>query len=90
MLRVQRTFEVRNPLGLHARAAAHLVKAANRFRCDVTLEKDGTEVNGKSIMGVLMLAATQGSGVSVRCEGDDANEAIEEISRLFEIGFGEL
>jgi phosphocarrier protein HPr len=90
MLRVQRTFEVRNPLGLHARAAAHLVKAANRYRCDVLLEKDGTEVNGKSIMGVLMLAATQGSGVTVRCEGDDANEAVEEISRLFETGFGEM
>jgi phosphocarrier protein HPr len=90
MTRAQQTFQVKNPLGLHARAAAHLVKAANRFRCDVLLEKDGTEVNGKSIMGVLMLAATQGSGVTVRCEGDDANEALAEIARLFETGFGEL
>jgi phosphocarrier protein HPr len=90
MTRIQKTFQVKNPLGLHARAAAHLVKAANRFQCDVILEKDGIEVNGKSIMGVLMLAATQGSGVTVRCEGDDAPAAIEEIGRLFEAGFGEL
>lgn len=90
MTRIQKTFDVKNPLGLHARAAAHLVKAANRFQCDVILEKDGTEVNGKSIMGVLMLAATQGSGVTVRCEGADAAAAIEEIGRLFEAGFGEL
>jgi phosphocarrier protein HPr len=90
MTRIQKTFEVKNPLGLHARAAAHLVKAANKFTCDVILEKDGTEVNGKSIMGVLMLAATQGSGVTVRCEGEDAQAAIDEIGKLFEAGFGEL
>ncbi len=88
--RVQGSMLVRNALGLHARAAAQLVKAANKFKSDVMLEKDGTEVNGKSIMGVLMLAATQGSEVNVRCEGDDAEAAMGAILALFEQGFGEM
>jgi phosphocarrier protein HPr len=82
-------FTIVNALGLHARAAAQLVKLANRFQCDVFLVKDGQEVNGKSIMGVLMLAATQGSIISVRTEGADAEPALKAISELVAAGFGE-
>lgn len=84
-----RTFTIRNRLGLHARAAALLVKTANRFNSDVVIEKDGIEVNGKSIMGVLMLAASKGSKVTIKVEGKDEKDAIQEIGRLFEDKFGE-
>jgi phosphocarrier protein HPr len=86
---VERDCLVRNRMGLHARPAAKIVQAANRFRCDVTLSKDDQSVNGKSIMGVLMLAAAQGTSVHVRAEGEGAAEAVEAITRLFEIGFDE-
>ena len=82
-------FEIVNRLGLHARAAAQLVQTANRFRADVLLEKDGTEVNGKSIMGFLMLAAPQGSTIKVTVEGEDAASALEAIGKLINDGFGE-
>ena len=85
----QGTFVIVNTLGLHARAAAQLVKLSSRFGCDIYLEKDEQEVNGKSIMGVLMLAATKGSCVNVRTEGDDAREALSAIGQLFQDGFGE-
>ena len=65
-------FKIVNRLGLHARAAAQLVQTANRFKSEVTVEKDGTEVNGKSIMGLLMLAAPQGVAISIRVTGEDA------------------
>jgi phosphocarrier protein HPr len=83
------TFTIRNRLGLHARAAALLVKTVNRFAADVTIEKDGVEVNGKSIMGVLMLAASKGSRITVRAEGDGASDALQTIGRLIEDRFGE-
>jgi phosphocarrier protein len=83
------TFTIRNRLGLHARAAALLVKTANRFASEVTLEKDGLEVNGKSIMGILMLAASKGSKITLRVEGKDSAEAIQTLSQLFEDKFGE-
>jgi phosphocarrier protein len=83
------TFTIRNRLGLHARAAALLVKTANRFSAEVTLEKDGVEVNGKSIMGVLMLAASKGSKIIVRTEGDGAQAALQVIGKLIEDKFGE-
>lgn len=83
------TFRIVNALGLHARAAAQLVKLANRFRCDIYLVKDDQEVNGKSIMGVLMLAATQGSTVTVRTEGEEAEPALEALGELIDNGFGE-
>ena len=83
------TFTIRNRLGLHARAAALLVKTANRFASDVTIEKDGLEVNGKSIMGILMLAASKGSRITLRCEGKDAAEAIQVLGKLIEDKFGE-
>ncbi len=89
MQRLERTFVVTNSLGLHARPAAQVVQTANRFRCDVQFEKDGSQINAKSIMGVLTLAAGKGSAVLVICEGDDAPQAIEALARLFEAGFGE-
>jgi phosphocarrier protein HPr len=83
------TFTIRNRLGLHARAAALLVKTANRFEANVTIEKDGVEVNGKSIMGVLMLAASKGSRITVRVEGDHATQAIQSLGKLIDDKFGE-
>lgn len=83
------TFKIVNRLGLHARAAAQLVQTANRFRSDVTIEKEGNEVNGKSIMGLLMLAAPQGSLITVRVAGEDAVEAMKIIGTLINDGFGE-
>ncbi len=82
-------FKIVNRLGLHARAAAQLVQTSNRFLSDVTVEKDGDEVNGKSIMGLLMLAAPQGSIIRVRVSGEDAEEAIKVIGTLINDGFGE-
>jgi len=87
---VEKTVEVVNAAGLHARAAAELVRLTTRMKCDVTLEHDGQEVNGKSIMGVLLLAAAQGSQVRVQCEGDGAREALDAIVKLFQAGFNEL
>ena len=82
-------YEIVNRLGLHARAAAQLVQTANRFLSDVMIEKDGNEVNGKSIMGLLMLAAPQGSKVIVTVSGEDAEDAMKLIGTLINDGFGE-
>ena len=84
-----RSFTIRNRLGLHARAAALLVKTANRFVSDVTLEKDGLEVNGKSIMGILMLAASKGSKITLKVDGKDSAQAIQILGKLIEDKFGE-
>jgi len=89
MARLERTFVIVNTLGLHARAAAQLVQTANRYRSEVHVEKDGTEVNGKSIMGVLTLAAAKGTEISVSCEGDDAADAMKALAAVIENGFGE-
>lgn len=78
-----------NRLGLHARAAAQLVKLANRFASDVMIEKDGETVNAKSIMGILMLAAVCGSTITVRIEGTDAEAAMMAIQQMVDDGFGE-
>jgi len=86
---LEKEFKVVNALGLHARAAAQLVKTANKFASEVTVAKDGQNVNGKSIMGVLMLAATHGSTIAVKIDGDDAPAAMEAIQKLVEDGFGE-
>ncbi len=83
------TFMIRNRLGLHARAAALLVKTANRFLSEITIEKDGVEVNGKSIMGILMLAASKGSRITLKVEGKDSAEAIRALGELIENKFGE-
>ena len=81
--------QIRNRLGLHARPAAQLVRTSNRFGANVLISKNGVEVNGKSIRGVLMLAAEQGSVLLVRAEGQDAHEAVTEIVALIETGFHE-
>lgn len=83
------TFTIRNRLGLHARAAALLVKTANTFSAEVTIEKEGIEVNGKSIMGILMLAASKGSKITLKGEGKDASQAIKALGKLIEDKFGE-
>jgi len=89
MARAERTFVIVNALGLHARAAAQLVQLANRFRCEIHVEKEGANVNGKSIMGVLTLAAAKGSSITVSCEGEDAESALEALAKVIENGFGE-
>ena len=89
MARSERTFQIVNVLGLHARAAAQLVQTANRFKAEVHVEKDGMEVNGKSIMGVLTLAAAKGTQILVSCEGDDAEGAMAALAAIIENGFGE-
>lgn len=80
---------IRNRLGLHARAAAQLVKAANRFESEILIEKDGAAVDGKSIMSILMLAAQKGSIISVTTHGIDEKQAIAAIKELIGNGFGE-
>ncbi|HVN23843.1 MAG TPA: HPr family phosphocarrier protein [Syntrophorhabdales bacterium] len=80
---------IRNRLGLHARAAAIFVKKAGEYDSEVWVEKDGTRVNGKSIMGLLMLACPLGSDIMVKVEGNDETEAFEALKDLIEDGFGE-
>jgi phosphocarrier protein HPr len=82
-------FEIINVLGLHARAAAQLVKVANKHKSDVTVECEGQAVNGKSIMGVLMLAAALGMRVKIKCTGPDSAACLEEIGKLINNKFGE-
>jgi phosphocarrier protein HPr len=87
--KVERRFEIVNKLGLHARAAAKLVRLANRFSSEIRLEKEGLEVNGKSIMGVLMLAAHRESFISVSAAGPDAHDAVDAIGGLIAEKFEE-
>lgn len=79
-----------NQAGLHARAATQFVQTAARFQSDVFVEKDGQEVNGKSIMGVLLLVASQDSVIRIRCEGPDEQACMEALSNLVAKGFGEM
>lgn len=79
---------IRNQLGLHARACALFVKTSSRFRSEVFISRDDLEVNGKSIMGVMMLAAEVGSTVTVRADGPDADEALTALRELVEGNFG--
>jgi phosphocarrier protein HPr len=85
----ERRVKVRNRLGMHARPAAEFVKLAGNYRAEIMVAKDGLEVNGKSIMGVLMLAAEKGSEMVIRGEGEDAQEAVEALAGLVRRGFGE-
>jgi phosphocarrier protein len=78
-----------NKLGLHARPAALFVKTSNRFESDITVEKDGEQVNGKSIMGLMMLAAGCGSKIRIKATGADAKEAVHEIEKLITRKFDE-
>jgi phosphocarrier protein len=85
----ERTVKIQNELGLHARAATKLVQLASKFPCDLTLTKDGHEVNGKSIMGVLMLVASKGTTITIKANGERAEEAITAIVALVDDKFGE-
>lgn len=85
----EKSIHIRNKLGLHARASAKLVSTASRFSSEITLIKDHIEVNGKSIMGIMMLAACKGSELCLRAEGKDAEEAMEAIELLVNDRFGE-
>jgi len=80
---------IQNRLGLHARASAQFVKTAGRFRSEITVEAGAQAVNGKSIMGLLLLAAAQGTTVRLRAVGPDAPEALDALARLVESLFGE-
>ncbi len=87
--RAEKTLQIQNELGLHARAATKFVQTASKFPCDVTLTKDGHEVNGKSIMGVLMLVASKGSTVTIKAKGERANDAVVALAALIDDKFGE-
>ena len=86
---MERTLQIVNKLGLHARAAAKLVTLASKFKCDIRAVKDGREVSGKSIMGVMMLAAAKGSRITFRAEGADAEKALDAIEALIARKFDE-
>ncbi len=86
---VVKEFEIRNEFGLHARSASALANLASTFRSNITISKSGLEVNGKSIMGILMLAAPKGSTITVSADGEDAEEAVSAIGILIEKKFGE-
>lgn len=86
---IQREVTLNNVLGLHARAAARFVQVASRFRSRITLSKDGRGVDGKSILGILMLAGAQGDRLVLSAQGDDEREAVEALSALILSRFGE-
>lgn len=85
----ERELEIRNRLGLHARAAARFVHAANRFRSSVSVTRGDRTMDGKSILGILLLAASRGTRLLVRAEGDDEVDCVAALASLVESGFGE-
>ena len=85
----EKKIQIQNELGLHARAATKLVQLATKYPCEITVTKDGHEVNGKSIMGVLMLVASKGSWVILKARGAQAQEAVDALARLIDDKFGE-
>ncbi len=87
---VRKSVKVINRLGMHARPAAAFVSHASRFSSEIHIEKDDLKVNGKSIMGVMMLAAEMGSELFISAEGDDEEEAVESLVDLVRTGFGDL
>jgi phosphocarrier protein len=87
--RIEKEISIVNRLGLHARPAAMFVRIASRYRSEVWVSKEGEEVKGKSIMGLMMLAAGQGSKLCIRCEGPDAEEAMQELGALINARFNE-
>jgi phosphocarrier protein len=89
MSSAERTVQIMNRQGLHARPAAEIVKLAARYKSDITLQRDDLEVNGKSIMGVMMLAAEYGSSLQLRASGADAQQAVEALAELIANKFGE-
>lgn len=87
--RAEKTLLIQNELGLHARAATKFVQTAAKFPCEVTIAKDGPDVNGKSILSVLTLVAPKGTKVTIRAKGDKAAEAVDAIVALINDKFGE-
>ena len=87
--KLEKEITIVNRLGLHARPAAMFVRIASRFRCEIWVEKEGEQINGKSIMGLMMLAAGQGSTLLIRCDGPDADKAMEELEELINQKFNE-
>ncbi|MCG0274808.1 MAG: HPr family phosphocarrier protein [Thermosediminibacteraceae bacterium] len=85
----EKTVVVKNRTGLHARPAAMFVQTANKFKSEIFLEKEGKKVNAKSIMGVMSLAVSQGTTVTISAQGDDEKEAVEALVELVESKFGE-
>ena len=85
----KKTFRIKNRLGLHARAASMFVQVANRFDSEISVSKNDQEVNGKSIMGILILAAPKGSEITIKAVGADALKALRALGELIEEGFGE-
>ena len=85
----ERTLMIKNELGLHARAATKFVQLASKFPCEVTVSKDGHDVNGKSIMGVLMLVASKGSQITIKARGERSTEAVAALCQLVQDKFGE-
>ena len=86
---IERSVQIVNRNGLHARPAAEIVKAAAKFRSDIVIQRDDLEVNGKSIMGVMMLAAEMGATLTLRADGPDAEEAVNALASLIANKFGE-
>ena len=86
---IEKEFVVANKLGLHARPAALFVHAASKFKSAVVVTKDGLEINGKSVMGLMLLAAECGSKLKIRADGPDEKQAVEELSKLFSRKFDE-
>lgn len=87
---IERDAKIVNPLGMHARPAAEFVKVANRFTSKVDVRRDALSVNGKSILGVMMLAAERGSALSIRTDGADAEQAMDALCALVAAGFNEM
>jgi len=87
---ISRDIEIKNKLGLHARAAGKLVHTAARFKADIKIRKGDEEVDGKSILGILLLAAGRGSVVTIRAHGEDEREAVEAIEKLIDAKFDEV
>jgi phosphocarrier protein len=86
---IEREATIVNQEGLHARPAARIVRLASQFSSEIQIAKDGLDVNGKSIMGVMMLAAECGSSILIRADGPDAEQAVEALAQLVATGFGE-
>ncbi len=87
--KIEKEVTIVNRLGMHARPAAMFVRIASRFRCEVWVEKEGERINGKSIMGLMMLAAGQGSTLTIHCEGPEAAQAAQELEALIAAKFNE-
>ncbi len=87
---IERDVEIKNKLGLHARAAAKLVHTAARFKCDIKIRKGDEEVDGKSILGILLLAAGRGTTIKLKADGVDEREALDAIEALIDAKFDEV